>query len=170
MDRLATIGTSHHHRNRLHHPPFLQVHAPNKQIHRQGTRRCCQEILGTSLRWKPQEGICCDTMKHFGIWLHVSLHRGGSTWLEDGSQDWEGSTTIHWNTWWVWEYVEGHYVRSVWWNYLYRECIANIFCVHGEQDVEAALKYLVNLGTECNDLELDVPDYVTEFYPEASDL
>ena len=42
--------------------------------------------------------------------------------------------------------------------------------MHGEQDVEAALKYLVNLGTECNDLELDVPDYVTEFYPEASDL
>jgi len=45
----------------------------------------------------------------------------------------------------------------------------DLWCA-GEQEVEAALKHLVNLGTECNDLEPDVPDYVTEFYPGASDL
>eukprot|EP00581_Thalassiosira_minuscula_P008529 CAMPEP_0183702394 /NCGR_PEP_ID=MMETSP0737-20130205/509_1 /TAXON_ID=385413 /ORGANISM="Thalassiosira miniscula, Strain CCMP1093" /LENGTH=223 /DNA_ID=CAMNT_0025928991 /DNA_START=86 /DNA_END=757 /DNA_ORIENTATION=- len=45
----------------------------------------------------------------------------------------------------------------------------DLWCA-GEAEVEAALKHLLNLGKECNDLEHDTPDYVTEFYPGVSDL
>ena len=45
----------------------------------------------------------------------------------------------------------------------------DLWCA-GEGEVEAALKHLLNLGRECNDLVPDVPEYVTEFYPGASDL
>mmetsp|Transcript_7575 Transcript_7575/g.13654 ORF Transcript_7575/g.13654 Transcript_7575/m.13654 type:complete len:224 (-) Transcript_7575:239-910(-) len=45
----------------------------------------------------------------------------------------------------------------------------DLWCA-GEQEVEAGLKHLLNLGKECNDLEADAPEYVTEFYPGVSDL
>eukprot|EP00984_Skeletonema_dohrnii_P020128 scaffold9732_cov126-Skeletonema_dohrnii-CCMP3373.AAC.4 len=45
----------------------------------------------------------------------------------------------------------------------------DLWCA-GEAEVEAALKHLLNLGKECNDLEPDTPEYITEFYPGASDL
>jgi hypothetical protein len=45
----------------------------------------------------------------------------------------------------------------------------DLWCA-GEAEVEAALKHLLNLGKECNDLVPDNPEYVTEFYPGASDL
>mmetsp|Transcript_20207 Transcript_20207/g.42318 ORF Transcript_20207/g.42318 Transcript_20207/m.42318 type:complete len:224 (+) Transcript_20207:241-912(+) len=45
----------------------------------------------------------------------------------------------------------------------------DLWCA-GEVEVEAALKHLLNLGRECNDLVSDVPAYVEEFYPGASDL
>jgi len=45
----------------------------------------------------------------------------------------------------------------------------DLWCA-GEGEVEAALKHLLNLGRECNDLVSDVPEYVEEFYPGASDL
>lgn len=45
----------------------------------------------------------------------------------------------------------------------------DLWCA-GEQEVEAALKHLLNLGKECNNLEPDTPEYITEFYPGASDL
>lgn len=45
----------------------------------------------------------------------------------------------------------------------------DLWCA-GEQEVEAALKHLLNLGKECNDLESDMPEFVTEFYPGTSDL
>lgn len=45
----------------------------------------------------------------------------------------------------------------------------DLWCA-GEKEVEAALKHLLNLGKECNDLVPDPPEYITEFYPGASDL
>jgi hypothetical protein len=45
----------------------------------------------------------------------------------------------------------------------------DLWCA-GEAEVEAALRHLLNLGKECNDLEPDLPEYITEFYPGASDL
>lgn len=45
----------------------------------------------------------------------------------------------------------------------------DLWCA-GEAEVEAALKHLLNLGKECNDLVPDPPEYITEFYPGASDL
>ena len=45
----------------------------------------------------------------------------------------------------------------------------DLWCA-GEAEVEAALKHLLNLGKECNDLVPDNPEYITEFYPGASDL
>ncbi len=45
----------------------------------------------------------------------------------------------------------------------------DLWCA-GEAEVEAALKHLLNLGKETNDLVPDVPEYVEEFYPGASDL
>ena len=45
----------------------------------------------------------------------------------------------------------------------------DLWCA-GEAEVEAALKHLLNLGKECNDLVPDTPEYITEFYPGASDL
>ena len=45
----------------------------------------------------------------------------------------------------------------------------DLWCA-GEAEVEAAMKHLLNLGKECNDLEQDKPEYVTEFYPGVEDL
>jgi hypothetical protein len=45
----------------------------------------------------------------------------------------------------------------------------DLWCA-GEAEVEAALRHLLNLGKECNDLESDVPEYITEFYPGVADL
>ncbi|EJK75983.1 hypothetical protein THAOC_02274 [Thalassiosira oceanica] len=45
----------------------------------------------------------------------------------------------------------------------------DLWCA-GEGEVEAALKHLLNLGRDVNDLEPDLPEYVTEFYPGAPDL
>ena len=45
----------------------------------------------------------------------------------------------------------------------------DLWCA-GESEVEAALKHLLNLGKECNDLEPDFPENVVEFYPGAEDL
>ena len=44
----------------------------------------------------------------------------------------------------------------------------DLWCA-GESEVEAALKHLLNLGKECNDLEPDVPEHVEEFFPGADD-
>jgi hypothetical protein len=45
----------------------------------------------------------------------------------------------------------------------------DLWCA-GEAEVEAALKHLLNLGKECNDLVPDPPEYVTEFHPGVSNL
>lgn len=45
----------------------------------------------------------------------------------------------------------------------------DLWCA-GESEVEAAVKHLLNLGKECNDLETDFPEFVTEFYPGVADL
>ena len=45
----------------------------------------------------------------------------------------------------------------------------DLWCA-GENEVEAAMKHLLNLGKECNQLEPDTPEYVTEFYHGVSDL
>mmetsp|Transcript_8947 Transcript_8947/g.20042 ORF Transcript_8947/g.20042 Transcript_8947/m.20042 type:complete len:230 (-) Transcript_8947:290-979(-) len=45
----------------------------------------------------------------------------------------------------------------------------DLWCA-GEGEVESALKHLLNLGKECNDLVPDSPDFVTEYYPGVSDL
>lgn len=45
----------------------------------------------------------------------------------------------------------------------------DLWCA-GESEVEHALKHLLNLGKECNDLVPDPPEYVTEFYPGVKDL
>jgi len=45
----------------------------------------------------------------------------------------------------------------------------DLWCA-GEAEVEAAVKHLLNLGKECNDLEPDTPEYITEYYPGAADL
>jgi hypothetical protein len=45
----------------------------------------------------------------------------------------------------------------------------DLWCA-GEAEVEAALRHLLNLGKGCNDLEPDLPEYITEFHPGASDL
>ena len=45
----------------------------------------------------------------------------------------------------------------------------DLWCA-GENEVEAALKHLLNLGKECNDLAPELPEYVTEFYPGVDDL
>ena len=45
----------------------------------------------------------------------------------------------------------------------------DLWCA-GEAEVEAALKHLLMLGRDVNDLVPDNPEYITEFYPGASDL
>jgi len=45
----------------------------------------------------------------------------------------------------------------------------DLWCA-GEAEVEAAVKHLLNLGMECNNLEPDTPEYITEFHPGAADL
>jgi len=40
----------------------------------------------------------------------------------------------------------------------------------GEREVQAAVQHLYMLGRRFNDLEPDNPDFITEFYPGASDL
>jgi hypothetical protein len=45
----------------------------------------------------------------------------------------------------------------------------DLWCA-GEAEVEAALKHLLNLGKECNNLVPDLPEYITEYYPGADDL
>lgn len=45
----------------------------------------------------------------------------------------------------------------------------DLWCA-GEMEVEHALKHLLNLGKDCNDLVPDPPEYITEFYPGARDL
>lgn len=45
----------------------------------------------------------------------------------------------------------------------------DLWCA-GEQEVESAVKHLLNLGMGCNDLEPDTPDYITEYYPGVADL
>lgn len=45
----------------------------------------------------------------------------------------------------------------------------DLWCA-GEIEVEHALKHLLNLGKDCNDLVPDPPEYITEFYPGARDL
>jgi hypothetical protein len=47
-------------------------------------------------------------------------------------------------------------------------------CCAGEAEVEAkvkvALRHLLNLRKECNNLEPDLPEYITKFYQGASNL
>ncbi|KAL7553422.1 hypothetical protein ACHAWF_017456 [Thalassiosira exigua] len=45
----------------------------------------------------------------------------------------------------------------------------DLWCA-GENEVEAALRHLLNLGKECNDLVPDTPEYVSEFFPGAEDF
>lgn len=45
----------------------------------------------------------------------------------------------------------------------------DLWCA-GENEVEYALKHLLNLGKDCNDLVPDPPEYITEFYPGVRDL
>eukprot|EP00567_Pseudictyota_dubia_P004145 CAMPEP_0197456054 /NCGR_PEP_ID=MMETSP1175-20131217/42390_1 /TAXON_ID=1003142 /ORGANISM="Triceratium dubium, Strain CCMP147" /LENGTH=224 /DNA_ID=CAMNT_0042990069 /DNA_START=105 /DNA_END=779 /DNA_ORIENTATION=+ len=45
----------------------------------------------------------------------------------------------------------------------------DLWCA-GEKEVECAVQHLYLLGRRFNDLEPDNPDYITDFYPGASDL
>ena len=45
----------------------------------------------------------------------------------------------------------------------------DLWCA-GEQEVESAVKHLLNLGKGCNALEPDTPEYITEYYPGVADL
>jgi len=45
----------------------------------------------------------------------------------------------------------------------------DLWCA-GEKEVEAAVQHLYMLGRRFNDLAPDTPNYITEFYPGASDL
>lgn len=45
----------------------------------------------------------------------------------------------------------------------------DLWCA-GPKEVESAVQHLLKLGERFNDLEPDYPEYITEFYPGASDL
>jgi len=45
----------------------------------------------------------------------------------------------------------------------------DLWCA-GEREVESAVQHLLKLGQRFNDLEPENPEYITEFYPGASDL
>jgi len=45
----------------------------------------------------------------------------------------------------------------------------DLWCA-GEKEVEAAIQHLYMLGRRFNDVEAELPDYITEFFPGAEDL